>query len=114
MAGDWHFALGLAEGVVLGLAAAVGIAAVRGGRIPGWERRPVVRRRLWGQGVLVMTGSLALPAVALSALGPGALQFTVTLVGGAGTITGGALMQRASRDRRRPGGPASGPTSPAS
>lgn len=114
MSADWHFALGLAEGVVLGLAAAAGIVAVREGRVPGWERRPVVRRRLWGQGALVMTGSLALPSLALGTLGPGALQFAATLVGGAGTITGAAVMHRATRDRRRPGGPASGPTSPAS
>ncbi|WP_406173112.1 hypothetical protein [Streptomyces sp. NBC_00996] len=114
MAPDWHYALGLAEGVVLGLAAAVGIAAVRGGRVPGWKRHPVVRRRLWGQGALVLTGSLALPLLALGTLGPGALQFTATLVGGAGMITGAAVMHRATRDRRRPGGPASGPTSPAS
>ena len=118
MTADWHFALGLAEGVVLGLAAAVGIVAVRGGRVPGWERRPVFRRRLWGQGALVLTASVALPSLALALIGPGAVQFAFTLVGRAGMLTGVALMHRARRDRRRPGGPAagpdSGPTSPAS
>ncbi|MFF4727381.1 hypothetical protein ACFY3M_18900 [Streptomyces mirabilis] len=106
MTGPWLFAAGLGEGVVLGLAAAVGIVAVRGGRVPGWERRPVVRRRLWGQGALVLTAALALESLSLAFTGPGFLQFAVAVVSGAGLITGAALMRRATRDRRR------GPTAP--
>ncbi len=40
MTARWLFAAGLGEGVVLGLAAAVGIVAVRGGRVPGWSVVP--------------------------------------------------------------------------
>ncbi|MFG2360235.1 hypothetical protein ACGFY3_01085 [Streptomyces mirabilis] len=106
MTGPWLFAAGLGEGVVLGLAAAVGIVAVRGGRVPGWERRPVVRRRLWGQGALLVTAAVALQSLILAFSGPGFLRFAGALVSGAGLITGAALMHRATRDRRR------GPTAP--
>jgi len=115
MIADWRFALGLAEGVVLGLAAAVGIIAVRGGRVPGWDRRPVLRRRLWGQGALWVTAGVALQSLNLALFGPGFLQFAASVVGGAAMVTGAVMMHRATRDRRRPGGgPASGPTGPTS
>ncbi|MGW1501663.1 hypothetical protein ACWCQW_24320 [Streptomyces mirabilis] len=106
MTGHWLFTAGLGEGVVLGLAAAVGIVAVRGGRVPGWERRPVVRRRLWGRGALLLTAAVALQSLNLAFSGPGFLQLAVTLVSGACLITGAVLMHRATRDRRR------GPTAP--
>lgn len=104
MTGHWLFAAGLGEGVVLGYAAAVGIVAVRAGRVPGWERRPVFRRRLWGQGALLVTAAIALQSLNLAFSGPGFVQFVGAVVSGAGLITGAALMHRATRDRRR--GPA--------
>ncbi|MCX5092661.1 hypothetical protein OOK36_28025 [Streptomyces sp. NBC_00365] len=106
MTAHWLFTAGLGEGVVLGLAAAVGIVAVRGGRVPGWERRPVVRRSLWGRGALLVTAAVALQSLNLAFSGPGFLQFAGALVSGAGLITGAALMHRATQDRRR------GPTAP--
>ncbi|WP_406355136.1 hypothetical protein [Streptomyces sp. NBC_00658] len=101
---DWRYMLGLAEGVVLGVLFSAGIAAVRGGWVPRATRGRVIRRRLWGQGLLVLTASLALPLIALALLGAGALYFAASLAGGTGMITGAVLMHRATRDRRR--GPA--------
>ncbi|WP_405906797.1 MULTISPECIES: hypothetical protein [unclassified Streptomyces] len=98
---DWRYMLGLAEGVVLGVLFSAGIAAVRGGWVPRATRGRVIRRRLWGQGLLVLTASLALPLIALALLGAGALYFAASLAGGTGMITGAVLMHRATRDRRR-------------
>ncbi|MFK0020679.1 hypothetical protein [Streptomyces sp. NPDC090798] len=115
MTAHWLFAAGLGEGVVLGLAAAVGIVAVRGGRVPaGWERRPVLRRRLWGRGALLMTAAVALQSLNLALTGPGLLQFAGALVSAAGMITGGVLVHRSTRDRRRGGPTAPTTTNPAS
>ncbi|MFF1637302.1 hypothetical protein ACFVXA_06660 [Streptomyces sp. NPDC058246] len=114
MTADWRFGLGLAEGVALGLAAAVGTAAVRDGRLPRWVRArgQVVRPRLWGRALLLLTASVALQSLTLAVLGPGPLQFAGALVSGAGLITSCVLGLRASRDRRR--GPSTPPGSPAS
>jgi hypothetical protein len=101
------YLLGLAEGVVLGLMAAAGAAAVRGGWVPRWERHRVLRTRLWGQSVLVATGSLAVPAVVLSLLGPGVVWFAATAAGSAGVVVAAALARRAGRDRRGAAKPAS-------
>jgi predicted lysophospholipase L1 biosynthesis ABC-type transport system permease subunit len=106
---DWHFALGLAMGVALGLAAAVGIAAIRTGWLPRRARGSVVRRRLWGWATLVLTASLALQPLALALFGPGPVQFAASLMTGAGMITGVVMRNRAMRDRRR--GPATTPAS---
>jgi len=103
---DWRYALGLTEGVLLGLMIAAGIAAVRGGRVLGPDRRRVVRARLWGQGVLVLAASVGIPSLFLALLGPGALYFAISFAGAAGLLAGGALMLRARHDRRRGAGSA--------
>ncbi|WP_406332652.1 hypothetical protein [Streptomyces sp. NBC_00203] len=105
---DWHLALGLAAGVLLGLGAAAGIAAVRTGWLPRRARGRVVRARLWGRATLVVTASLGLQPLALALFGPGPVQFAASLACGAGIITSVVMRQRAMRDRRR-SGPATTP-----
>ncbi|TPQ21409.1 hypothetical protein [Streptomyces sporangiiformans] len=98
---DWHYTAGLAEGLILGIMTAVGTAAIHTGWVPGWERGRVFRPRLWGQGLLLLAVSLALPVIALALAGPTVFWLAACLVGGAGVVVGAALMHRSRRDRRR-------------
>jgi hypothetical protein len=106
---DGHFAMGLAEGLLLGGAAALGIAAVRTGWLPRRARGHVVRPGLWGRATLVMTASLALQSLSWATLDSGVLQFVCALVSGAGMITSVVMRHRAMSDRRS--GPATTPAS---
>ncbi|MFI6881189.1 hypothetical protein ACIBL6_47865 [Streptomyces sp. NPDC050400] len=87
--GPWDIALSVIAAVAAVLAVVGALAAIRTGWRPPWMPARIQRPRLWGQGVLLLAGCLAVQAVA-TVVGYGRwlpLAGLVLLLAGLGLMT---------------------------